>query len=61
MLLQVPMLFSTGNHEIEQQSTGEIFRSVMTRWKVHHAFLELTPPDAFFWPSTVPVQLSQRS
>ena len=24
-LVQVPMLFSTGNHEIEQQSTGEIF------------------------------------
>lgn len=36
LVLQVPMLASTGNHEIEAQSDGNnsVFKSVQARWKV---------------------------
>ncbi|KAK9830772.1 hypothetical protein WJX74_006451 [Apatococcus lobatus] len=52
LVSQVPMLFSTGNHEIEQQSTGEIFRSVMTRWKAPaSAIPPPAPASSFFFYS----------
>jgi hypothetical protein len=34
VVMQVPMIGGTGNHEEEQEADGSIFKSVQARWPV---------------------------